>query len=49
MARPPETVEVKVDLKLLSVSGVWEPNDVGRAAAWEFYVELITRAAAVPL
>jgi hypothetical protein len=27
MARPPETVEVKVDLKLLSVSGVWEPND----------------------
>jgi hypothetical protein len=49
MVRPPKTVEVKLDLKLLSVSGVWEPNDAERAAAWELYVELITRAAAVPL
>ena len=49
MVRPPKSVEVKLDLKLLSVSGVWEPNDAERAAAWELYVELITRAAAVPL
>ena len=49
MVRPPKTVEVKLDLKLVSVSGIWEPNDTERAAAWELYVELITRIGVVPL
>lgn len=31
------------------MSGEWEPNDVERAAAWEIYVELITRISTVPL
>jgi hypothetical protein len=49
MVRPPKSVQVKLDLKLLAVTGTWEPNDAERAAAWELYVELITRAAVVPL
>jgi hypothetical protein len=49
MVRSPKRLEVKLDLKLVSVSGVWEPNDAERAAAWELYVELITRVAVVPL
>jgi hypothetical protein len=49
MVRPPKSVEVKLDLKLVSVSGTWEPNQAERAAAWELYVELITRIGVVPL
>jgi hypothetical protein len=45
----PKSVQVKLDLKLISVTGVWEPNDAERAAAWEIYIELITRAAVAPL
>ena len=49
MVRPPSKVDVKLDLKLFAVTGSWEPNDAERKAAWELYVELITRVAAVPL
>lgn len=42
-------VEVGLDLKFLRLSGTWEPNDVERRAAWELYVELITRVSVVPL
>ncbi|BFU43380.1 hypothetical protein [Krasilnikovia sp. MM14-A1004] len=45
----PKNVQVRLDLKLISVTGTWEPNDAERSAAWELYVEIITRAAAVPL
>ncbi|MED1535670.1 hypothetical protein [Bacillus pseudomycoides] len=37
---------VKINLKLPiigSIEGTWEPNDVQRQAAWEMYVELVTR------
>lgn len=47
--RGPKSIEVKLDLKLLSIGGTWEPNDAERRAAWELYVELVTRIAAVPL
>ena len=47
--QPPKSVQVKLNLKVLAVTGIWEPNDAERAAAWELYVELITRAAVVPL
>ncbi len=48
MVKSPKSVEVKLDLKVFSVSGVWEPNNVEREAAWELYVELITRVGVVP-
>jgi hypothetical protein len=47
--RAPKSVEVKLDLKFLSIGGTWEPNDAERKAAWELYVELVTRISVVPL
>lgn len=47
--RVPKSVEVKLNLRLLEISGTWEPNDVERRAAWELYVELVTRVSVVPL
>jgi hypothetical protein len=47
--RVPSSVEVSIDLKLFSITGTWEPNDTERRAAWELYVELVTRVATVPL
>jgi hypothetical protein len=47
--RAPKTVQVGLDLKIFSISGTWEPNDAERQAAWELYIELITRIAVVPL
>jgi hypothetical protein len=49
MVRAPKSVEVSLDLKIFKISGTWEPNDAEREAAWELYVELITRVAVVPL
>jgi hypothetical protein len=46
--RTPKRVEVKLDLKFLSIGGTWEPNDAERKAAWELYVELVTRISVVP-
>jgi hypothetical protein len=47
--RGPKSVDVKLDLKFLSIGGTWEPNDLERKAAWELYVELSTRISVVPL
>jgi hypothetical protein len=47
--RGPKSVDVGLDLKVFSIKGTWEPNDAERRAAWELYVELITRVAVVPL
>jgi hypothetical protein len=47
--RAPESVEVGLDLKVFSLKGTWKPSDEERAAAWELYVELITRVSVVPL
>src|SRR3954466_2378808 len=47
--RTPESVEVGLDLKVFSLKGTWKPSDEERAAAWELYVELITRVSVVPL
>lgn len=49
MARAPKSVDVKLNLKVLEISGTWEPNDAERRAAWEVYVELVTRVSVVPL
>ncbi|MEU1594520.1 hypothetical protein ABZ468_17025 [Streptomyces sp. NPDC005708] len=34
---------------MFEISGTWEPNDAERRAAWELYVELVTRVSVVPL
>lgn len=47
--RAPKRIEVGLDLKIFKVTGFWEPNDSERAAAWELYVELMTRVVMVPL
>ncbi|MGW2836148.1 hypothetical protein [Streptomyces sp. NPDC001286] len=49
MVRAPKSVDVKLNLRVLEISGTWEPNDVERRAAWELYVELVTRVSVVPL
>jgi hypothetical protein len=50
MARAtPTKVGVRVNLGVLELSGEWEPNNAERDAAWELYVELITRVSVVPL
>ncbi|GAA1933949.1 hypothetical protein [Streptantibioticus ferralitis] len=49
MVRPPKSVGVKLNLHVLQIDGVWEPNDAERKAAWELYVELVTRVSVVPL
>lgn len=45
----PSSVQVSLNLPFLQISGTWEPNDDERKAAWELYVELVTRISVVPL
>ncbi|WP_370135611.1 hypothetical protein [Streptacidiphilus sp. EB103A] len=40
---------MKLNLHVLEIAGTWEPNDAERRAAWELYVELVTRVSVVPL
>ena len=43
---------VKIQLKLPwvgEIAGMWEPDDAEAKAAWELYVELITRVSVVEL
>ena len=47
--RGPKSVQVSLNLPVLQISGTWEPNDDERKAAWELYVELVTRISVVPL
>lgn len=49
MVRAPKSMNVRLNLHVLEISGTWEPNDVERRAAWELYVELVTRVSTVPL
>lgn len=49
MVRAPKSVDVKLNLHVLEIAGTWEPNDAERRAAWELYVELVTRVSVVPL
>jgi hypothetical protein len=43
-----DSVEFGLKLGVMSISGIWKPSDDERSAAWELYVELATRVAAVP-
>ncbi|MBI3200074.1 MAG: hypothetical protein HYZ29_00945 [Myxococcales bacterium] len=40
---------VKLNLGLLTVDGTWEADEAQQKAAWEMYVELVTRVAIVDL
>ena len=46
---PIKQVSVELGWGPAKLSGVWEPEDAERKAAWELYVELVTRIAVVPL
>lgn len=46
---PIKQVSVELGWGPAKLSGVWEPEDAERRAAWELYVELVTRIAVVPL
>lgn len=48
----PKLTDFKVSLKLpyiASIEGTWEPDESERKAAWEIYVELVTRIAVARL
>jgi hypothetical protein len=49
MVKAPKSIDIGLDLKFLKITGTWEPNNAERLAAWELYVELITRVSVVPL
>ena len=40
---------VSIDTKIIKVSGTWEPDKNEKKAAWEMYVELVTRISTVEL
>lgn len=45
------TIDVSIELPFIdtTIGGVWRPNDLQRAAAWELCVELCTRVPVIPL
>ncbi len=50
MSRRPAEVAVKFSVPFIGeISGTWRPDDVERKAAWELYVELITRVSVIEL
>jgi hypothetical protein len=44
-----KTIGITLKTPFVDLAGTWEPNDAERQAAWELYVEMITRVAVVPL
>ncbi|MBN2441557.1 MAG: hypothetical protein JXJ04_09420 [Spirochaetales bacterium] len=40
---PLENIKVNLKLGIFDISGTWQPDAVQRKAAWELYVELVTR------
>nr|WP_303260760.1 hypothetical protein [Streptomyces sp. SNU607] len=46
----PKRLNVKITIPFLGeIGGEWEPDDAERKAAWELYVELVTRISVAPL
>ena len=43
------SINVALKTPFAEIGGFWEPNDTHRRAAWELYVELVTRIAVVRL
>lgn len=46
---PIRELGVELGWEPAKLSGTWEPDSAERAAAWELYVELVTRISVVPL
>lgn len=44
-----ENIKVSLNIPGMKVEGTWSPNKAEREAAWELYVELITRISVVEL
>jgi len=44
-----DSIQVGLRFGVLSVTGTWKPTRDERTAAWELYVELVTRVSVVPL
>jgi hypothetical protein len=45
-----DSVDVSLNIPLLgSINGTWKPNDAEKKAAWEMYIELVTRISVVEL
>ncbi|GCC10896.1 hypothetical protein IPdc08_00935 [archaeon] len=42
-----QSMKVSLNLKILKVEGTWTPTEKEREAAWELYVELVTRISVV--
>lgn len=47
--KKPEKIKVILKLPLVEIEGTWMPNENEQQAAWEMYVELITRIAVAEL
>ncbi len=47
--KKPKEIKVALKLPLIEIEGIWEPNENEQQAAWEMYVELITRIAVAEL
>lgn len=46
----PKRLNVKITIPFLGeIGGEWEPDDAEQRAAWELYVELVTRVSVAPL
>lgn len=46
---PLRTIKVTLKLPGTEIEGTWEPDEAERRAAWELYVELVTRTTVVQL
>jgi len=44
-----QSIKVGIDLKIFKAEGIWTPTEKEREAAWELYVELVTRISVVEL
>ncbi|MCL4340617.1 MAG: hypothetical protein M1431_00755 [Candidatus Thermoplasmatota archaeon] len=49
MKKKLESIEIDLGLPFLHIKGVWKPNEAEKNAAWELYVELITRISIIGL
>ncbi|MEW6048571.1 MAG: hypothetical protein AB1609_19210 [Bacillota bacterium] len=47
--RKPASVTVQVNLPFVGIKGTWEPDQSEQWAAWELYVELVTRVSLAEL
>jgi hypothetical protein len=47
--RKPDSVKVSLKLPVVEIEGIWVPDKKQREAAWEMYIELVTRISVAEL